>query len=184
MSKIEPEYEMATNKKILVTRYVMIGVVLCAASVIMVFGLLGLPRSSSSTIQATAAHGVMPKSEVVYVIDRVDGLLRDTAVRNGDIALQGRSSVILDGWMVNGSAGLPVKQLQVLIDGKAAANADYGFARPDVSAYYGVSAINHTGYRVIVPTSHLSKGMHALAFRVTLTSGKVVVKSSGVTLSP
>lgn len=84
------------------------------------------------------------------------------------------------GWYlsING-----VRQVDVLVDGKAAGRAVYGLPRPDVAGAYPNYNNRNPGYQYALDTKKLTNGRHTLSVRTTEGSGKQSTVTRAVNVS-
>ncbi len=113
------------------------------------------------------------KAPVGVTGSAVDAVTKATTVTYGD-------NLLVTGWAADYQDGAPVKQVQVLIDGKVAGNAVLGIARPDVATAYKNPAWTNSGWTFTYLPTSLSIGSHtvtavatdSLALTATLTNSK------------
>ncbi|MET1024118.1 MAG: glycosyltransferase family 39 protein, partial [Pseudoxanthomonas sp.] len=80
----------------------------------------------------------------------------------------------VSGWAFKDGVGL--KAVDILIDGRAVAQADYGLPNPGVSAYWKISNDPHhpnVGFHAQVDARALKPGRHWLGLRLHATDGSV-----------
>jgi len=80
----------------------------------------------------------------------------------------------VEGWAFKDGVG--VAKVEVLLDGRVAATADYGIARPDIAAYWEISTDPghpNVAFRADIDATALPPGRHWLGLRVHGRDGSV-----------
>ena len=89
-----------------------------------------------------------------------------------------RDTVHVVGWAYHESLNAPCANVGLLVDGKRAYPAAYGYARPDVAAFYKDRARTNVGYSIAVPAATIGNGTHS-ATVVCLAPNGPATSSSG-----
>ncbi|PGV51540.1 Ig-like domain-containing protein [Bacillus sp. AFS037270] len=79
-----------------------------------------------------------------------------------------KGTTLVRGWFLDGSG---VAKVEVLVDGKLLAQAQYGLSRTDVARVYPAYKNTNAGYQYTLDTTNLSNGQHTLTVRETGKSG-------------
>lgn len=109
------------------------------------------------------------------------GYLDSAADSKGNTALPTSATLIVSGWAGDNEDFAPVAKVQVFIDGKLAANATLGLARPDVAAVFGDAYLN-SGWSANLSLAGLAAGPHTVTavatdstnLNTTLTNEKTI----------
>jgi hypothetical protein len=81
------------------------------------------------------------------------------------VAINRSRPLVLCGWALDAGTGAPVQAVLVEID-KSRTIAMYGLARPDVVQTLLDERFLPSGFRVVVPTARLTRGIHDVRFLV------------------
>jgi hypothetical protein len=133
----------------------------------------GCAKPSSNAAAAAASPG----PAVLSAVQRTEALA--ATVPSGDIQLEtlddhggstrkvpaletgAEGTIYVSGWAWNEPAKKPCATV-TLVEGQGTFPARYGFARPDVAAYFHDDALTRTGYLGAVAARDLGRGKHRL----------------------
>ena len=105
-------------------------------------------------VQSVAVGGTENAAPPLGFVDQaVDALTHSTTLAQAD-------NLWVSGWAADLQEGAPVKQVQILIVGKAVGNATLGLSRPDVAAARDNPAYLDSGWSFTYAVSGLSLGSH------------------------
>jgi hypothetical protein len=85
-----------------------------------------------------------------------------------------RAPITVEGWAFKDGVGL--RAVEITVDGRVVATAEYGHAMPNVAAYWGISTDPHhpdVGFRATVAAAALAPGAHWLGLRLHGADGSV-----------
>jgi hypothetical protein len=79
--------------------------------------------------------------------------------------------LVLRGWAIAAAAGLPGSGMFALVDGRFAADADYGADRVDVARDLGIAACARSGFVIQLSGGRYRPGRHTLTIAVATPDG-------------
>jgi peptidoglycan/LPS O-acetylase OafA/YrhL len=86
-------------------------------------------------------------------------------------------SVVVSGWAVDSAEGTAAKGVFVCVDEQTNIRMMYGFARPDVAAFYKNGQYTRTGFKDLLPFTQLAPGEHFLTIKVIAKDKKSYYES-------
>ena len=116
------------------------------------------PAVLTAAQRAEALRATVPSGDLQLEMldDRADSTRKQYAL---EVAAAG--TVYVSGWAWNEPGKTPCAAV-ALIAGRAAYPVRYGYARPDVAAYFHDDALTRTGYLGKISAAELGRGQHRL----------------------
>lgn len=108
----------------------------------------------------------VPTSSVPPVLGTIDGL-------GGDLRYGG--TIVVVGWAVDMQKGIPVKGVEVIVDGKWPLQATIGDSRPDVVKTLGLPGVEKSGWTIQFSLGTLAPGRHNLNVLVYDSQNKPIM---------
>ena len=95
----------------------------------------------------------------------------ESADTSGEIVAKAGTGLEVNGWAAF-TRKSPIRQLDVLIDGKLMATIERLTLRPDVAEAYGRADFELSGWQAAVALEEVSAGRHALMIHATAVNGQ------------
>jgi hypothetical protein len=111
------------------------------------------PRDRQAALAAARDSGTI---SIDVVDDRSDGRRAEPA-----LTLAADATLHVIGWAFVEGKNAPCRAVALVVDGRAAFPARYGYARADVATHFGTQAVLYAGYAAAVPAAKLGRGPHA-----------------------
>jgi hypothetical protein len=87
------------------------------------------------------------------------------------IVANASSRIVLRGWAIAASAGVPGAAVVAQVDGRVFGKADYGQSRPDVAAALGIDADARSGFTFVLDFAGYPRGPHTVVIDVITPDG-------------
>ncbi len=147
-------------------------------SALFLFATMGLMLSCSSSkppaAESSAGSNPQPTSQTAplrqveptaKILGNVDSLIATRATQSGP------GHVSAQGWAVSAVPGAPVTTVSLLVDGKAIAETETFYLRPDVASAFGRPDFEKSGWKLEAPLKNFGSGKHPVTVRATNKNG-------------